>query len=118
MNLVTQPEDSTLCGQCCVAMIAGLPLREVRRAFAKWGRTHGPDLVEALFRLGIPARRSGRLNKNGSLPPRCIIAVSRQAKGKATHWMVRWDGHVYDPNGAIDPQDYFRVTSYLEIAGA
>ena len=52
-------------------------------------------------------------------PKRAVICIQmygndkRRARG---HWMLAWDGDMYDPGGAW-PHGYegWRITSYLEL---
>ena len=128
MRVVRQPEGSALCGQCCVAMVAGVGLR---RAIAAVGAeytergTGTRQIVAGLRRLGV--RCSGRLRRLGPakpvLPARCIVAIIQyrtDAEGtrqpKRAHWMVSWNGQIYDP-GQRWPEGFagWKITTYLEI---
>ena len=53
MRLVRQPEDSSLCGQACVATLAGITLDESIEIFGTKGKTYGTHLVAALRCVGI-----------------------------------------------------------------
>jgi len=54
MKLVRQPEGSSLCGQACVATIAGVSLEESIRAFdGTRGGTRTKQVINALRKFGI-----------------------------------------------------------------
>jgi hypothetical protein len=125
MQLVLQPEGSSLCGQACVAMAAGVSLEAATKAVGhgKERGTYTREIIAALRALNISCadrcRRIGRVKS--FLPPRGLIVISRPKKeGRRRrslfHWMLVWDGVVYDPGGCW-PGGYvdWRITSYLEI---
>lgn len=121
MKLILQPEGSSLCGQCCVAMAAGVSLKRAKTAVGHERGTHTSEVVAALRILGVScADRLRRVRRaNPVLPQRAIIAIHRPASedrnGRA-HWMLHWDGKVFDPGGRWpDGYQNWRITSYLEI---
>lgn len=116
MEPIRQPEGSEICGQCCVAMAAGVGVKRAIDAVGKDGATRTRDIIRGLRALGLNcADRMRRTAQNRALPPRCIVHICwRRRYG---HWMLYWDGHVYDPGGAY-PDGYdshSRIVSYLEI---
>lgn len=123
-NLVLQPEGSELCGQCCVAMAAGVSLAEAVRAVGHEGGTYTRDIVAAFEKLGVPsASRCKVLSRTKPVPPkRAILAIhqppkeGRRRKGK-WHWLLHWDGEILDPGGCWGTEHYkdWRITSALEI---
>ncbi len=115
--LIKQPENSALCGQCCVAMAAAARLSAAIDAMGDTPRgTTTADVVHGLRALGINcADRLKRTSKNRVLPPRCIITM--EWSRRCGHWMLYWDGHLLDP-GDRYPEGYdshCRIVSYLEI---
>ena len=108
MRLLLQPKGSNLCGQTCVAMIAGISLEEAILAVGKRGLTTTKDIAQALRKLGFGCadrvtRYNGRLGSELCL---CVV--------ESKHWVVYKDGLFYDPAFGI----LFwmpRVTSYLNI---
>lgn len=122
---LVQPEGSALCGQACVAMAAGVSLDRAIEAVGH-GSPRGTctsEVVRALRALGVPCadrlRRVGRVKP--VLPKRGVLAIHRPAGNKRSvhwHWMLTWDGEIYDPGGRW-PEGYdgWRITSYLEITG-
>jgi hypothetical protein len=120
IRLVTQPDGSSLCGQCCVAMAAGVTLDRAIEALGhrKDRGTDTREVVAALRSLGVgcadrckrvsrqrpvfPAKAFLAVNKPGVITPRC-------------HWMLTWDGKIYDPSNAWPNYRDWRITSYLEL---
>jgi hypothetical protein len=79
-----QPPGSSLCGQTCVAMIAGITLEESIEAFrGKKGGTRTKEVVAALRKLGIncgdpPLTRI----KSQELPDTCIVGLKKEIQGR------------------------------------
>lgn len=120
MKLIVQPMGSKLCGQCVVAMAAGVTLKKAIEVVGHERGTYPKELARALRRFGIKVPRNRLVRfRGGSLPRRCAIKVHLEdAKGQWTHWMLVWDGSIYDPGD--HGKAYWlnrnpRVTSYLEI---
>src|ERR1035437_8529670 len=110
MNYVEQPDGSSLCGQACVAMVADVSLAEAVQLIGKRGHsgTRTRDLVKALRSLGVGcADKLKRVSRVRPVyPRRAILAVAKYAwvsdgtrEQRKCHWMVTWDGVVYDPGG-------------------
>jgi hypothetical protein len=120
-RLIVQPEGSELCGQCCVAMAAGISLDRSTYILGTEGTTTR-DLVVALRALRVPcADRSKRISRSKPRwPARAVLTIHRPAEAGVRrhkwHWMLAWDGHILDPGNAW-PERYtnWRITSYLEI---
>lgn len=112
-----QPPGSKLCGQTCVAMLAGVTLEESVRVFGRKGGTNTKQVAEALGKLGI--KSGDRLVRPKFLDelPSCCIAKIHFTDAKNTHWTVYRDGLYYDPAYGIYefPPEYMRVTSYLPV---
>lgn len=117
MRLIRQPEGTALCGQCCVAMAAGVSLERAIEAVGhrkQRGTTTG-ELVRALRFFGVECadclRRVSRSKPIG--PRRGLVVIKRD---DAEHWMLTWDGEIKDP-GDRWPEAYanWKITSYLEI---
>ena len=114
IQLVHQPQGSNLCGQCCVAMILGIPLGCVVALLRK-GRTTTKQLRDALRSFGIlTADRAERMTSSKSLPNLAIYKMRFEGTWKS-HWVVVSQGKVYDPGGNGTGG---RLTSYLECSRA
>lgn len=127
IRLVRQPEGSSLCGQACVAMVAGVTLIEATAAIGHTRPTYTRDLVAALRSFGVQCEDRLKLVSRArpELPARAILSIRKfvekpnGGRKRYGHWMVIWYGHIFDPEG-VWPEHYrdgWRVTSYLEIGG-
>jgi len=117
INLVMQPYGSSLCGQACVATIAGITLEESVEAFGgtKAG-TRTKQVVEALRKLGINCGDRLIRIKDGNKPDCCIV---KQYFDNCdwTHWVVYYNGCYFDPGIGVYKKyvEGMRETSYLPI---
>jgi hypothetical protein len=123
-----QPLDSSLCGQTCVAMIAGISLEESIAAFGGTrGATRTKHLAEALQKLGVkcgdpPLTRLPNPWGWDDLPMTCIVKIHFEWT-KVTHWAIWHNNRFYDPSEFGHELLYknityppgVRVTSYLPI---
>lgn len=108
-----QPEDSNLCGQTCVAMLAGVSLDEAIEAVGTRAGTCGPALHKALKKFGIKtSKKSIRTKRNGIIPENCIARV-RTKGSTGCHWILIWNSGVYDPLKGGSGYEY--ISSYLKI---
>jgi len=117
MKLIRQPEGSSLCGQACVATIAGVSLAESIAAFGTKGKTGTKQVVKALQSLGIKCGdRLVKLTKENRKPHVCIVKLHFDGY-KFTHWTVYNKGLYLDPDfGTL--KEYpsgVRETSYLPV---
>jgi hypothetical protein len=128
INHIFQPPESSLCGQTCVAMIAGITIEESIVAFGGTRRgTRTKQLVEALRKLGVkcgdaPLTRIPKTWQWDDLPKTCIVKLHFEWT-KTTHWTLWHNNRFYDPTeeannliylGIAYPQGV-RLTSYLPI---
>ena len=122
--LVSQPERSHCCGQCCVAMVAGVSLEAAKKAVGKNGRTSTRVLRKGLINLGLRPRRGklrpiyGDLSK---LPETCILKTVTPWRQSGWHWVLKYKKKIYCPSrGVFQMAEYEietdnKITSYLEI---
>ena len=100
MELIIQPEGSYKCAQCCVAMVAGVSLKQSIQAFGLSHATNLYALRNALKKLGFRAAEKyesfGRKEKR--LPRTCLLRL-KWPKQKLGHVVVFQKGRVYDPAG-------------------
>ena len=115
VDLVTQPWDG-LCGQSCIAMIAGTTLDEASDIMKcrEW-QANMSKMIATLEYLGI--RHADKivytLGKEAELPKCCIIM---EKMGRYSHYLVGFEGKYYDPNlGILKEFDLSKVIGYLEI---
>lgn len=113
---VIQPHDG-LCGQACVAMLAGITLEQAINDMhcGEWQATID-KIVSALNYYGIDHSEeiiytSG--NKEIQLPDCCVIL---EKMGRYSHYLVYYHGKGYDSNlGVIDHYDFSKMKGYVEI---
>ena len=116
MEAVIQPHDG-LCGQACVAMLAGITLEDAINAMhcGEWQATID-KIVSALNYYGINHSEeiiytSGK--EDITLPECCIIL---EKMGRYSHYLVYYKGKGYDSNlGIIDPYELTKIKGYMEI---
>jgi hypothetical protein len=125
INHIFQPPNSKLCGQTCVAMIAGITLKESIEAFGgKKGRTRTKDVVGALRKLGINCGDPPLTRLKGQdKPDTCIVKLHFDGTTN-THWVIWHEEIFYDPSLYGDSElnktknkypEGVRQTSYLPI---
>lgn len=115
MEVIIQPEDG-LCGQTCVAMLAGVTIADVIRVMdcREWQGTMG-RLISALNYYGIDHSDviTYTQGESGVLPKCCIMM---EKMGRYCHYLVAYDGKFYDPNlGVMEEYDMSKLLGYLEI---
>lgn len=122
MKLHLQPKGSTVCGQHCVAMLAGITPAQ---SIAEFGTTNGTttrQLATVLSRYGYrPANELRTFSDQATLPRLCVLKLN-YGKDKNWHWVVYKDGLIYCPGlGIYDYKDVkeknngAEFTSYLEL---
>lgn len=117
INLVEQPEGSRICGQCCVAMVAGIPIDEAINTVGKRGSTTWKDLRGALRTLRV---EFGDLHR-GWPDKRNTSIIKIQFNPRQRHFIVLHSGFIFDPCGWIVKVDDFplyydaRALSHLNV---
>ena len=115
MQVILQPEDG-LCGQACVAMLAGNTIAEVISVMDchEWQATMG-HMISALNYYGINhsdiiVYTEGR----DTVLPKCCIMMEKM--GRFCHYLIHFDGKYYDSNlGVLEEYDNSKLLGYLEI---
>lgn len=115
MNVIIQPEDG-LCGQTCVAMLAGVTIDDVSKVMdcGVWKATMG-HVISALNYYGIDHADviTFTQGKDAVLPKCCVMM---EKMGRFCHYLVHYDGKFYDSNlGVIQEYDMSKLLGYLEI---
>lgn len=118
MKVLKQPEQSNLCGQTCVAMVANSSIEEVTDIIGKGGKTQNKDLVKALSELNTKCvqRKVKRL-------PECDIAIIKVRFCEGwNHWVLWVKGDIICPTEGVkkSAEDYMLnnpvvVLSHIEI---
>ena len=114
INYIKQPTDY-LCGQACVAMLAGVTVEEVVSVMKNDKGTGKKDIEKALSFYGISqAKTMTKADNSSTLPKVCILKVLLP---KYAHWILYYDGKYYDPEFGVMEELYqkARIQSYLEI---
>ena len=115
MKLITQPNDG-LCGQTCIAMLAGVSLDEACEIMhcRDWQASMG-KMVDTLDYLGLA--HDGTIYYGGGSGvelPKCAILMEKM--GRYSHYLLVYDGTYYDPTeGILDDFDKENLVGYLEI---
>lgn len=116
IEVIKQPHDG-LCGQSCVAMLAGISLDEAINTMhcGEWQATMD-KIINALNYFGIDHSEeiiytNGRADV--TLPKCCVIM---EKMGRYSHYLVYFNGVGYDSNlGLIDDYDVTKVKGYMEV---
>ena len=115
VQVIIQPEDG-LCGQTCVAMLAGVTIADVIRVMdcREWQGTMG-RMISALNYYGIDHSDVITYTEGADcVLPKCCIMMERM--GRYCHYLVGYDGKFYDPNlGVMEEYDMGNLLGYLEI---
>lgn len=115
INVIIQPEDG-LCGQTCVAMLAGVTIAEVISVMdcREWQATMG-RVISALNYYGIDHSDVIMYTEGQEATlPKCCIMMEKM--GRYCHYLVHYDGKFYDSNlGVITEYDMSKLLGYLEI---
>ena len=115
IDVIIQPEDG-LCGQSCVAMLAGNPIAEVISVMdcREWQATMGM-MISALNYYGIDhADVINYTEGRDTVLPKCCIMMEKM--GRFCHYLVHFDGKYYDSNlGVLEEYDMSKLLGYLEI---
>ena len=115
MEVIIQPEDG-LCGQTCVAMLAGVTIADVIRVMdcREWQATMG-RVISALNYYGIDHTDIITYTEGADcVLPKCCIMMERM--GRYCHYLVHYDGKFYDSNlGVLEEYDMSKLLGYLEI---
>lgn len=116
IELVLQSGDG-LCGQACIAMLAGVTIDEVVTVMncREWQGTMG-KLISALNYYGIDHSDIivySTPDEEMKLPKCCLMI---EKLGRFGHYLVQYEGKFYDPNvGIMEEYDFSKLLGYLEI---
>lgn len=115
INSLQQPQ-SGLCGQTCVAMLAGVNVDEVIKTMkSKRWESSLSKVLETLDYYGLPRRKPVYTKGREVELPKCCIVNSKG--GDTGHLMVYYDGKYYDPsNGVLQDYNFKDIISYIEVA--
>lgn len=123
VKMVKQPDGSSICGQCCVAMATGRAIKNVIKVFGHSHATRTKELHKALSKLGVNS--DNKLTRNYAktpIPENCILKITYDSRKHSGHWVYLKKGICYDPSGEIYHWTNYtfnpsmgRITSFLII---
>ena len=113
MKLLKQPEQTNLCGQTCVAMVAGVTIEDAAEVIGTRGRTRNKDLVKGLMDLNVSCSFKA---KRGL--PECETAIMKVYFGRNRHWVIWDNGHIIDPavGHKVDAESYLLENPVVTIS--
>jgi hypothetical protein len=115
IHQIYQPKGSRLCGQTCLAMLAGTSIQAVIAAVGKRGSTNVTDLARGLRQLGFDSASALTLVQEDQTWPDIYIAQVKYPKKRNWHWVLFANGALYDPCPNMRPGG--RINAFLEIKG-
>jgi hypothetical protein len=95
VNLVRQPPGSVLCGQACLAMVAGLTLDEACYLVGHRQQTGPSEIAPALGALGFELRP--RLIAGAAPAPNVVGLLDLRGLGGGHVVVLDGEGNVLDP---------------------
>ena len=118
IDIIFQPHDG-LCGQSCIAMLAGISLEETINVMhcSEWQATMA-KMIEALDYFGIchDEQIIYTVGKEATLPKCCIMM---EKMGRYSHYLIHYDGKFYDSSaGVLTEYDLSKMMGYLGIVVA
>ena len=127
MELIYQGKGTSICGQCCVAMVTGKKLLECLEALHDGG-TFGVELIKMIKDFGFKCSDKLKFPVPEHLPEKCILRIKYEGY-HGGHWVAYYKGFIYDPSfkyGIVEISHYKkefleqseiqgRFISYLEI---
>ena len=115
IDVIIQPADG-LCGQSCVAMLAGVTIAEVISVMdcREWQATMG-RVISALNYYGIDHSEVIVYTEGHEATlPKCCIMMEKM--GLYCHYLIHYDGNFYDSNlGVLTEYDMSKLLGYLEV---
>ncbi len=106
--MIKQPENSNLCGQCCLATILHISLEEAINLIGHQHRTRTKELISHF------KTNTNRLKKEP--PSGFSLCRVHFGKEKITHWILYKYGLIYDPviGTWINEEYWKRQTDYVK----
>lgn len=109
-------QQKGMCGQSCVAMLAGVSIEEVIQVMkAKKGQASISKVIETLDYYGIHhSSKMVYMNEKMQELPKCCILNVRSAE--SSHLLIYFNGRYYDSSvGILEEYDRNKIIGYLEI---
>lgn len=116
IDVIRQPRDG-LCGQSCIAMLAGLSIEEVSNIMhcSEWQATMG-KMIGALNYFGFEHSEEiiYTLGKKDVVLPKCCIMMEKM--GRYNHYLIKFEDKYYDSgSGVMTSYDFSNLVGYLEV---
>lgn len=113
MKLILQPKGSSLCGQCCVAMLMDISLEEAIKLVGHNGITSDRDLLTVLETKypGIADRKFFGSKLENSI---CLCKHKNPNNSNMEHWTIYNSGVIMDPSGRPE-KDLWPMYKYWMI---
>lgn len=115
IQLQRQEKDG-LCGQACIAMLAGVSIEDVMQemGYREWQATMG-RMLSALKHYGINHADAIQFTQGRQVTlPKCCIIMEKM--GRYCHYLIYFDGNYYDSTlGIMQEYDQSEMQGYLEI---
>lgn len=115
IDIINQPIDG-LCGQTCVAMLAGVTIAEVMSVMdcREWQATMG-KMISALNYYGLDHNDIIVYTEGKqAILPKCCVMMEKM--GLFCHYLLHYDGKFYDPNFEVfEEYDMSKLLGYLEV---
>lgn len=109
---ITQPPGSSICGQCCIAMLAGTNINDIINRFGN-NPTTAKKLKEIANHYNVQLSGVVRTYRKAVHHPPAAILMLRKNKVKTGHWVLKVYDTVYDPSGLIYKyHPGFKITGY------
>jgi hypothetical protein len=115
---IKQPSDQYICGQIAVAVIAKCSVNKVIKILKNDKHTKTKELAKALKKLGFKC--PNRLKRLKHKPKLAIGKLTFPYTKYNWHWVVIYKNKIFDgaygnPNGTVNWEKGWRITSYLPI---
>lgn len=114
---IRQKPKTRCCGHIAVAVVAGITLKESKELINRRGGTNTKHLVKALRVLGYQCPNRCR---KMSRPELGLGQMKKPTQKNGWHWVVVdggkiWDGLYGNPDGTVNWEAGWRITSYLPL---
>lgn len=102
MKLVLQPKGSSLCGQCCIAMLLNISLEEAIKLVGHNGISSNEDLLKCFDQFIKDRNFYGsvyKLDKSISIGFIYLCKHKNPKNSSQQHWTIFNRGVIMDPSG-------------------
>jgi hypothetical protein len=114
---IKQKPKTRCCGHIAVAVIAGITLEESKSLIKRRGGTNTKHLVTVLRQLGYTCPNRCRQMPRPALG---LGQMKKPTRKSGWHWVVVdgdkiWDGLHGNPDGTVNWEPGWKITSYLPL---